>query len=362
MDRVREWRAWKRVLVEGTPLGTKDAVFFAPDNCLSDSQDSRGTPTSFVNIDPRQSPHTVYRGDAFEITFLGMSVSSHGVFTSDENELLLYSLTRGSDILAPGAEALATSPASTMTMSGQGTASSLEAAIDSQDLNSTQVQQHNTTTSPMQTSPLQTAMQPRAMSTNGLYGLNLGQQHAAIGIASARALSLNGAPALSSQNFVVPTGLTAANGDAPFIHYDPVIDGHDVGNAADAYTPVPATKALYLRCMGKKGTPADELIPQSVSVRFTIMEIDKVSDVQARAISGVDQLGNYVSPGAETVPYLELLTRAFAVASSLGRSGLKRYEKPDHVHSVDMEFLLAERENQNETEDKGPVYGNYLQV
>lgn len=363
LERVREWRAWKRVLVEGTPLGTKDSVFFAPDNPTTDTYDSRGTPTTFVNIDPRRSPHTVYRGDPFEITFLGMSVSPHDFFSSEENELLLYSLTRGNDILAPGAEPLVTSPASTMTMSAHGTNSSLEGPIEVSDLAANAASQGvPATTSPLQTSPLHSALHPRALSSNGLYGIPSGHQAAALGMAGARALSMNGAPMMSSQNFAVPTGISSVTSDAPFIHYDPVIDGHDVGNAPDAYVPVPATKALYLRCVGKKGTAADDMIPQSVSIRFTIMEIDKVSDVQARAISGVDQLGNYVSPGAESVPYLELLTRAFAVASSLGKSGLKRYEKPDHVHSVDMEFLLADRENSNRKSEEEPVFGNYLQV
>lgn len=354
LKRLKALRAWKRVLVEGAPLGTKDAVFFAPDNCLSGSNDSRGTPTSFVNIDPKESSHTVYRGDAFEISFLGMSVSSEDTIDSEGNELLLYSLTRNSDILAPGSELMSNSPGSTMTAP---TVSSIGTPADG-DVPTVTIQQVSSGVS-----PTIGTMPPRALSTSGVTSFSSTQNGFAL--QSQRTTSMNAVPnGFIGTAFAVPTGVLSATGDVPFIHYDPVIDGHDVGNASDTYVPVPATKSLYLRCLGKKGTSADVLQPQSVSIRFTIMEIDKVSDVQARSISGVDKLGNYVSPGAESVPYLELLTRAFAVASSLGKSGLRRYERPDHVHSVDMEFLLAERDSDgsNENGEKEPECGNYLQV
>lgn len=353
LKRLKALRAWKRVLVEGAPLGTKDAVFFAPDNCLSGSNDSRGTPTSFVNIDPKESLHTVYRGDAFEISFLGMSVSSEDTFDSEGNELLLYSLTRNSDILAPGSEMMSNSPGSTITAP---TISSVGTPADG-DVPTVTIQQVSSGVSPSIGT-----MPPRALSTSGVTSFSSTQNGFAL--QSQRTTSMNAVPnGYAGTAFSVPTGVLSATGDVPFIHYDPVIDGHDVGNASDTYVPVPATKSLYLRCLGKKGTSADEILPQSVSIRFTIMEIDKVSDVQARSISGVDKLGNYVSPGAESVPYLELLTRAFAVASSLGKSGLRRYERPDHVHSVDMEFLLAERDNDaNGNGPKEPECGNYLQV
>lgn len=347
--RLQQLRAWKKVLVEGAPLGTKDAVFFAPDLCLSGSVDSRGTPTSFVNIDPKESPHTVYRGDAFEISFLGMSVSSQDTFNAEGNELLLYSLTRNSDILAPGSESTSNSPTSGVA------APTIPSAPDG-DVPVVAVQQVGTTLS----YPAAGLMPPRALSTSGV--TSFVSAHNGYPSHAQRTTSMN-AVTTSIPNFAIPTGVLSATGDVPFIHYDPVIDGHDTGNASDTYVPVPATKALYLRCLGKKGTSTDDALPQSVSIRFTIVEIDKVSDVQARSISGVDKLGNYVSTGAESVPYLELLTRAFVVASSLGKNGLRRYEKPDHVHSVDMEFLLAERDNdQNDSANKEPDCGNYLQV
>lgn len=314
LRRFKSFRAWKRVLVEGAPLGTKDAVFFAPDNCLSTSRDARGTPTSFVNIDPRKSKHTVYRGDPFEITFLGMSVTPQDTMSGNNNELLLYSLTRNSDPLAPDAIRAAASALSQGATTGH--------TLRGSDFG------------------------PELIKENGMHAPK-----------SAVPLFNNPSLSSSSQHYSVPTGVSSVTGDVPFIHYDPVIDGHDLGNAPGTYVPVPATKALYQRCLGKEAANGNVGVPQSVSLRFTIMEIDKVSDLQARAVPNVDQLGNYVSSSAESIPYLELLTRAFTVANSLGRSGLKKYAKPNHVHSVDMEFLLADPD----VGDNAPICGNYLQ-
>lgn len=362
LGRILSMRSKKKVLVEGVPLGTKDSVFFAPDDCLMDGQEVQGTSTSFVNIDPRVSPYTVHRGDPFEISFQGVSVSASPNMdgTMPSPELLLYSLTKGNDPLATGSEVNCGN-------GGPSLASTISIEAGQTD---TSVGGDNV------------SMQPRAMSSSGVQSIP--SQNIGAALFSQRAMSLHAPSAFGSSSLIkggmvsgmfpsggVPTGLSSGSSDVPFIHYDPVIDGHDNGTESDVYVPVPATKSLYLRCMGKKksvdgnGATIDvddeEVIPQSVSIRFTIMEIDKVSDVQARSISGVDQLGNYVSNGAENVPYLELLTRAFAVASSLGKNGLKRYERPDHVHSVDMEFLLAERDEETgKTSGKGPS-GNYLQ-
>lgn len=457
LSKLRGLKQWKKVLVEGTPMGTKDSVFFAPDEFLSTplSHDGRSTPTSFVNIDPTASPYTVHRGDAFEISFLGVSVSQRRVVGNLSGgsglstktclpELLLYSLASPTDPLVPGGlqNGVEYSPslASTSTVSAPGTApmattTNAAAAADKPESESQQQTLQSSTMaaaatgipplfgSPHSIPPHLTpngmahpfyfqhqgsvsyhmgtgGMQPRALSASGVRNLPSFQRHQhGYGLASQRALSMSGMNQVPSTpqmlGGVVPTGLSTVVGDMPFIHYDPVIDGHDGGNTPDAYIPIPATKALYLRSLGKKekdaqnvnsmrigrdGIPittgsgsgssstsstcySDEDLPQSVSIRFTIMEIDKVSDVQARAISGVDHLGNYVSTGTESVPYLELLTRAFAVASSMGKGGLRKYEKPDHVHSVDMEFLLAEKDEETgrTAEQSGPKVGNYLQ-
>lgn len=152
----------------------------------------------------------------------------------------------------------------------------------------------------------------------------------------------------------VPTGIPGTN-DVPFIHYDPVIDGHDEGTKPDSYVPIPASKKLYYR--HNKDKNGDESAEQTVNIRFTLMEIDKISDILARAPSSVDQLGSYVSQTAGAVPYMEIVAKALSFASELGKEGIKQYEKPDHVLSADAEFLLAERDGGLPQED-----GDYLRV
>lgn len=460
LGRFLQMRQQKKVLVEGIPLGTKDSVFFAPDDYVMDGQQVRGTPTSFVNINPRLSKYTVHRGDAFEISFQGVSVSNSSFqFSPNQNvtpELLLYSLTRGNDPLAPGSELNHpvavnqqnqntnyappnNSAGSTLSNSNSNLTTS---TINTNTTNNTNAANNNGNNNPNGNSNQNNnnnGIVPMTIENNqNMENMkNFPQIHPRSNSASVQSLpsqhymfptnnNLFANPMMANRNFSthtqhhsltqllkqynmagggiehvqVPTGVSATSGDIPFIHYDPVVDGHDNGTDSDNYMPVPATKSLYLRCVGKRGgnnstsvitnattegsiattetvndgattntlvanaqnQQQEEIQPQSVSIRFTIMEIDKVSDVQARAISGVDQLGNYVSNGAESVPYLELLTRAFAVASSLGNKGLKKYERPDHIHSVDMEFLLAERDElTGKTSEKGPNCGNYLQ-
>lgn len=106
----------------------------------------------------------------------------------------------------------------------------------------------------------------------------------------------------------------------------PVIDDQEARNALYTCVFVLATNLLYLRSFEKRGTDSDDIPPQSVPIRFKTMGIDKVSDVQSSSILGVDDLKNYVPPRAKYKQYLILLTRKFAVASSLERSGSRRYE------------------------------------
>lgn len=134
-----------------------------------------------------------------------------------------------------------------------------------------------------------------------------------------------------------PTGVLPCDRDTVFIHYDPVVDSHDAGTPPDVFVPVPAAKARYLTVPASTAAAA----PTSVSLRFSLMEIDRVSDMQARSASGLDHLGSYVSQGAAAVPYVQLLTHALSLASRLGTSGLRHYARPDHVLSADMRFMLA---------------------
>lgn len=137
------------------------------------------------------------------------------------------------------------------------------------------------------------------------------------------------------------TGYSLAPDDVPFIHYDPVVDGHDVGTEPNSFVSIPASKALYIRHVGSKSPPAPIGLA-SVNMRFLILEIDKVSDGTARAVGSVSQLGKMVKSTSAAVPYLQPLSMAISAATALGKEGLKNYSKPDHVLSKDISFLLAE--------------------
>eukprot|EP00177_Eucheuma_denticulatum_P003873 GFKZ01007013.1.p1 GENE.GFKZ01007013.1~~GFKZ01007013.1.p1 ORF type:complete len:424 (+),score=52.10 GFKZ01007013.1:297-1568(+) len=162
----------------------------------------------------------------------------------------------------------------------------------------------------------------------------------------------------------ISTGFTPSSKDAVRIHYDPIVDGRNEGTPPNLYTPIPASKSMYMRYSREK-TAYD------VNVRFTVMEIDNVTDLQARAIAGIDRVGMYVSNAAAAVPYADLLPRVFALASAAGRSGLKKYSRPDHVVSRDIKFLLSPAEGEEGEYDEGvargvgqercyPSHGDYL--
>lgn len=74
--------------------GSSRKLVFFHNNSLSGSSDSRGTSTLFVNIDSKESPHTSCRGDAFEISLPGMSVSADDTINLEVVSFFLYSLTR----------------------------------------------------------------------------------------------------------------------------------------------------------------------------------------------------------------------------------------------------------------------------
>lgn len=143
------------------------------------------------------------------------------------------------------------------------------------------------------------------------------------------------------------TGYSLSPDDVPFIHYDPVVDGHDVGTEANSFVSVPASKALYIRHEGSKDKKRENGL-SSVNLRFLVLEIDKVSDGTARAVGSVSQLGKMVKSTSTAVPYLQPLSMAISAATALGKEGLKNYSKPDHVLSKDISFLIAEP---NEAED-----------
>lgn len=151
---------------------------------------------------------------------------------------------------------------------------------------------------------------------------------------------------------IAPTsGYSLSPDDIPFIHYDPVVDGHDVGTRPNAFIPVPASKALFYQHNAKRMTqekPENGL--SSVSLRFNVLEIDCVSDGQARAVGSIGELGKMVKTTG--VPYLQPLSMAINAASAIGKEALKNYSKPDHVMSKDLMFLLAEPTDSDRSADR----------
>lgn len=153
--------------------------------------------------------------------------------------------------------------------------------------------------------------------------------------------------------------------------------------------PVPATKSLYLRCAGagsKSGSEEEKKnatkLPQSVSIRFTIMEVDKFSIVDSlinasrsgaipSSMNGLVNNPNLTQQQSlpQSFPSVSstqshqsntntftLLSRAFSLMDR--NRPMSNKNQPNHSHSVDMEFLLADRQDENEGNND---CGNYLQ-
>lgn len=278
------FRFRKRVRVAAAPFGLRENVLYAPESPRAGGLNK----TEFVRVNKENNKNIVKKGDAFEISFVGMSVKPHDGYAGNSNELLMYSLTANPE-------------------AGKGEenrASEVTDSVVSKDSDQSDA---------------------KPPTSNALIRSNTS-----------------------------PTGVVPSSRDLVYVHFDPVVEGHDNGNKPDTFVSIPAGKTLYRRF--KEGDAAG--CAPSTRARFSIMEIDKVSDVQARSVAGIDQVGSFVSTTAVAVPYLELLTRAFAVASTMGRRGLRRYAKPDHVLSSDYKFMLANSDNDNEDQ---PTYADYLQ-
>lgn len=141
-----------------------------------------------------------------------------------------------------------------------------------------------------------------------------------------------------------PNGINLSPTDVPLIHYDPVIDGNNLGTEPNSFVPVPASKGLYRQ--HRRENDAVHLLP----LRFSVLEIDKVSTEQAKVIGQIDSVEGFASQAGVAVPYADVVSAAVNVVNSLGRRALKRYAKPDHILTRDFAFqllspeLAAERE------------------
>lgn len=171
--------------------------------------------------------------------------------------------------------------------------------------------------------------------------------------------------------FSPTNGFSLAPDDVPFIHYDAVVDGHDVNLAGDSFIPVPASKALYLQHRAATANNVKHGLT-SVPIRFMVLEIDKISDAQARAIGnfGIANASTASRSISTSISYVQPMSMAVNAAAGVGKNGMKKYCKPDHVMSKDLAFFLAEPEEEHGDESSGSSvrngrvesYGNFLRV
>lgn len=144
----------------------------------------------------------------------------------------------------------------------------------------------------------------------------------------------------------------------PFIHYDPKSDGRGGGTKPDIFVQCPASKNLALVSDGKP-LPGSTELRSAVNCRFKILELDRVTPVMRQSIAGIEELGSQLNRFSMVAPYLGVLSPALSIASNVGRQALKSYERPDHVISIDMNFLLADKEEVSSGQAQS---GDYLRV
>eukprot|EP00177_Eucheuma_denticulatum_P004474 GFKZ01008135.1.p1 GENE.GFKZ01008135.1~~GFKZ01008135.1.p1 ORF type:complete len:501 (-),score=60.16 GFKZ01008135.1:656-2158(-) len=333
----------KRVYVEAAHCGTNDSIYFAPDTPSATKTNQRETPTEYVKICPKDHDDVVCIDDDFEIEFVGMSVTRQDTFGG--NDLLLCSLTReeeaaGMNILPkPRPAASALSPGSPTTSFGTDS----DPSINPSDV----------TTPASSVDEVEDAVNTKHTSTNA--------QRANVTRGLPRKKSVKYADDDPMNN--MPDNLRINPSDIPFIHYDPIYDGHDVGSKPDTYVPMPGSKRLYLQRKGRladKDSQEDLLV---LYIRFTVMEVDKLSEEQLEAIRSIDSIARSVQNAAASVPYLKIVSGMLKFANHIGKSALKKVSKPDHVMSADIGFKLHRPATDEDDENPRPrqeEFGNYL--
>lgn len=358
---LRPPRWWRRigfglhtkVPVEPWENGRCDSVFYAPfsdrasyDNrrssettsdesyvsgSNSNTHSESATPVRFVDIHPDAVPRNslVDPSEDFEISFVGMAVPPFDFFRKNNNELLLFSVS----------------------------------------------------TPPIDETPRSTTL-PKSAKKLGEYSINKGHSSTdfesqpffkSLELASEVAcrppistLSDRAVPGMPHSTMHGGLGLS----DIPRIHYDPDSDGHQAGTTPDTFVTIPASKSLFLQHDGgssvQNGRSGVDLRTGSVPVRFTVMEIDRVTKAQASAVASAAQLGSIASASGIVVPYSNIISWAISIASDASLSQLKRYSRPDYVMSADMIFKLVKKNDDgsiNDVHGKPIMYsGPYLQV
>lgn len=241
------------------------------------------TETEFVTVDPSTEdiPYLCHSSDEIEISFAGMCVPPSDTFPGNGNELILYSLRSH--------------------------------MYHDQESDGEDNEDHGF---------MPASFGPRRQSET-LY------EHAAQNDGGNIGRSASTPISVADSN-----GINLSPTDYPIIHYDPVTDGNNQPTIPDSFIPIPASKAMYRQHLSSKTNVS------SLPLRFTLMEIDKFSGVQATALRQVDSIEGFASNIGASVPYAGVLSSAVGVLKNLGRRGLKRYVRPDHIISSDFRFSL----------------------
>lgn len=320
----------KEVLVESAPFSCSDSLFFAPLRDASATVSMSGpVPTEFAAVPPNvDTDHLVCARHDFEVSFVGMHVTPQDGPLTVSNELLLYSVARrvegseGVDVNSGDHEILKRQRRTPRRSSELSISESSEydhtpsirsiwADIHSDRRNNRRVTEHK-----------------RKGSHESNAHLNVR--------------------------------------DDPTMHYDPVQDGHDDGTAPNTFRAIPGRKSLLIRHAGASENASGLA---NVAMRFTVMEVDRVTEAQRK---GVEKLSGVLNNTARGVPFGALISPAVDGLSAAGNAGLDSYAKPDHVISKDVEFKLLQEMPVGEPVNKSSLEGqkdpssryaeNYLRV
>lgn len=326
----------KRVLVEATPHGRFDSLFYAPFPKSTERSSIElsvsGRPSvsekriekSFrpekvrfltAGYPPTDGDNLVRIGDSFDISVVGMSVTPQDTFAHSFNELLLFSEHKADH---EEAEELAE-------------AGFFEAFDGSSGYT---FGRHTKTTLSNQ--------KRKATKHNGHQEKN-------------RQKPVNSY--YYSQKLVEKDEVSSLpilqSGEVPKIHFDPLGDGYTAETLPDTFVSIPASRARVLRrCAVSRPNKADNepedcdacketRACRGVSLKFTVLEIDRVTQAQVAALAGLESGSKIAAVAGATLPYAGLLTAAANTASNLGRAQLRRYARPDFVLSKDVFFRLS---------------------
>lgn len=315
----------KRVDVVSSEGGTSDGLFYVPDVASADSTAQRATPVQYAKINPNEHSNVVRRNHDFHISFIGMCITPQDF--GKTNELLLCSISKRNHVFSKNMEKRVTEKKK-------------ERILEKE--------------------------KKKESKMTGSEEVEVTDEILADETSITDATNEKGEKLKNSEANKFPLSLSMSENDIPFIHYDPIIDGHNTGTAANSFVTIPSTKRMYLQ---RNGTSPDVLLDRRIMVRFTVMEIDKLSEEQMEAIKSIEKISASVGSAAAAVPYLKFVSSVLKFATHFGKSALKRACNADHVMSKDVSFMLGEpqvEKGEDGEDDTKPAasepYGNYLRV